>query len=321
MRYVFVGDMHFMDRNPKWRTDDHLQAGLDMLHEIFQIADEHQAAIVFVGDLFDRANVGGRVRNAVMSALFTLAKEYDTCGVFCCVGNHDIDNTSSGLEHSALYSLALAGALSIDSAFESFSFEHWRHGIENELRTVGTASDEPICVAHAYILPSPAPFKHVLCDDVKTNAKLVISGHYHPAFHYNRPDGVVFINPGCVSRHELSEDSKTRMPSVTVVNYDEEDHFGFTAETVYLSCCKPASEIFALEEQAEEKAGRTRSLDFVQQMSKLTQWRGDANKETQLRHAAEEKGLRASALDVVLRVYRESRRALDARIAEGRGGE
>jgi len=77
-----------------------------------------------------------------------------------------------------------------------------------------------ILVAHGNLVDHELPqgFDHTRIEDVKVDADLVLSGHYHAGYPlHRRVDGVTFANPGSLARVDDSRRNRARVPSVCYI--------------------------------------------------------------------------------------------------------
>jgi predicted phosphodiesterase len=111
-----------------------------------------------------------------------------------------------------------------------------------------------IVASHNFIIPHEVPFEAVLPAQVKTNANMIVLGHYHKTFNvfHNK---TAFINPGSISRWAVNEQHQ---PHVFIV-----DTAMAVVSAVPLKTSLSASEIFYLLAASEIKSTEMNLQAFV----------------------------------------------------------
>ncbi len=216
---VYIADPHFAHNTTAMRFDNFLEAISDkFLETLYHARDIGADHFVCLGDLFDKPEPLGIVRNRVISII---NKGNDGQGwpfrIKLVLGNHDLPGHTRGtLEQTAVETLNRTETLDIIEEDEEFGIfaGHYRHDMEQAV----FQSQMPIWAIHSYIVPDALQLgKHVLIDDFKTTpeTRLVMSGHWHGGYSvYKRSDGVIFANPGSLGRVRISEDHTVKMAVV-----------------------------------------------------------------------------------------------------------
>jgi len=232
-RFIFVGDPHFRGTNPRNRKDDYKAALVRKLYEIFELAAQHQVeAVIFAGDMFDLPDVANSVLNEFADVL-------NECPVpmYTTAGNHDIPgyniqayaNTSLRLLERIVPRLHVINDPAIpqvfigDSVDVAITFTPYSGKIDVDGYGYSpgyTVRDAyRIHVAHGMLLDHTPPFdRFTLVQEVKTTANMVLTGHDHTGYGvYQRGDGVIFCNPGSLTRLSASESEIKRTVQVALI--------------------------------------------------------------------------------------------------------
>lgn len=221
---VYVADPHFAMDVPASRLDNYLDAvSIKFLESLCLTRDIGADHYVILGDLFNRADPPGIVRNKVIELL---AKGNEgrpwPFRILMVLGNHDIfGHNRLTIERTASETLNKSGVVEIFDECEDIGIfaGHYEHNIEMKR----FSSEMPVWAIHSYILPNQYMGPHVLIDDFKVNSqtKLVMTGHWHEGFPVTRRrDGVTFANPGSLGRTSIKDASHP--VNVAVVKRDGE---------------------------------------------------------------------------------------------------
>jgi predicted phosphodiesterase len=212
---------------------------------------------VSLGDFFDHTRVSHQLVTDVLK--WTQSLPCYTCSI---VGNHDVTGYVTTDRNNGLGVIFESGAIHqlTETVFENEKvvirgvdvFLDPRQG--NYM--FGKEYDEycKIVASHNFIIPHQVPFDAVLPQDVKTNATIIVLGHYHKAFQHF--DGKTsFLNPGSISRWAVNEQHQ---PQVLIV-----DTKAGTYINVPLRTSRPASEIFDLTGASELKSVEMNLQAFI----------------------------------------------------------
>ena len=258
---VYVADPHFAMDVPASRSDDYLEAVGNKFLESLTIARDIGADhYVILGDLFNRADPPGIVRNKVAEIIVGGTWPFE---ILMVLGNHDIfGHNRLTLERTAVETLNKAGLIDIFDENDQVGVfaGHYEYNIENKV----FQSEMPIWAVHSYILPTSFLGPHVLIDDFKVseNTRLVISGHWHEGFPITRRrDDVIFANPGSLGRTSIKDAS--HKIQVAVVNRDA-DHI--EVEYVPLKSAKRSEVIFDMRPRGKP-TDKTRSEWFAESVA------------------------------------------------------
>lgn len=301
-KFLIAGDIHWRGTNPRGRTDDYLQALGAKLDEIAGLCQEHDAQLIIPGDLFDSPGVGWWVTGQLVNKLRTI-QEVSEQPVLTIPGNHDIFGSNPDSIFRTPY-----GLLEFTDTIRNVARSRMRRRHEGASETVqisghgydaNTDTDTPegraqfmapepkddsvakIHLVHSNLLLQAPGFDmpHTLINDVKTNADVIIAGHYHPGlgsgrFVYTRNDGVLFINPGALARTSASASDMERPVQVALLTIMRvENKLWFGVQTVPLKSVLPGPEVLSRQhlDDAQERAGRIQ--DFLELLAEEGQSR------------------------------------------------
>lgn len=275
-RVLFVGDNHIDEKTPENRTDNYLEAVLRKLKECLVFAEtEKLDAVVFLGDVFDKREVGPLARNGTLEILLSQSNgDPWSFKKYVVVGNHDIQS-SHPLENSSLGTLIQAGAfIKTDHAEElNISFAHFYNDLDLDISN-GALANYPAmiwaCHASFYDAPTMHDSSVVLFNDTKLHdeTKIVISGHIHKPMEMKRADGKIFVNPGCIGRRSANKDNFNRDLKVFLLEYDVNGTI-HNMDYVLIESAKHHTEVFKVEEIELKKAEKQEAKEFLKQITAI----------------------------------------------------
>ena len=102
---------------------------------------------------------------------------------------------------------------------------------------------------------------YVMPEQIKTNANLVVCGHYHTPF-YKKVGNTEFVNIGCIGRLNINE-AKIE-PSVLLLDTDKRNW-----KIIKLKSAKPANQIFDLDHYDELKKEEKSIEDFINSLKSV----------------------------------------------------
>lgn len=239
-RFLWLEDTHIMGVSPDSRKDNIKDVLYDKLKQVGVIAnDKNVDIVVHGGDMFDTPDVSNKLFSSVSEIIRSWNKP-----VYVVPGNHDIYGYDvNTLPNTKLGALASTGVVTIlDRAHPimtrsgniSISIEGQEYyadidsGVNNDYEVYSTANIR-ILAAHSMLMDHDfiSDVKYTNIDKVKTNADLVLTGHYHPGFNFKEVDGTMFANIGALLRRENTKDNMTRIPSVLIVEINDNGEFNF----------------------------------------------------------------------------------------------
>lgn len=262
MKILFFTDMHLRSASdrPRWRVDDHYNTQFNELREIADIAAVHKVDLmVSVGDFFDHTRVSHQLVTDTLNWCKTLPAP-----LYSVVGNHDVNAYVTSDRNNGLGVLFESGLV---KRLDEVVFEDKKviiRGVHVYLdpRQGDYMFDSKyndyhrIIASHNFIIPSEVPFDSVLPSQVKTNAEIIVLGHYHKSFHMFHGN-TAFVNPGSISRWAVNEQHQ---PQVFIVDTTVREGMIIS---VPLRSSFPAAEIFDLAAASELKSTEMNLQAFV----------------------------------------------------------
>jgi exonuclease SbcD len=254
---MFIGDLHWRGDNPPFRLanysyrDDIKNCTLESLY----LAEKEQCeCVVLLGDIFDTNEPSGSIRNEVIDIFnYKQNGEKWPFEIYAIIGNHDIvGHSKDTLYRTALGTLSKTSVKIVDQIDEySIYCGHYNHKIEHQDHS---SSNCRIYALHANILPQQlfdADCALISEFVVGKECQLVVSGHYHPGYEMiRRQDGVLFCNPGSISRDSATISNIERDIQVVIATINEKD---INVKYHKLRNIKPGNEIFDLDAIFENK--------------------------------------------------------------------
>lgn len=263
MNFLFTGDWHLRGTNPRNRIDDYKEAAKTKLREVFQLAQEHDVkAILCPGDIWDRPEVSIGVLLEFMAVIAE-----SPVPIYTTAGNHDIygynldtyERTSLRLLELLVPKLRVINSpgspLIFDDVavtFTPYSGQMDRDGYGYSPAHRHSDTKYHIHVAHGMLLDHVPPFdRFTLIKDVQTTADMILTGHDHQGFGvYRRADGIIFVNPGSLTRISASAGEMERRIQVALIRIDDE----IDLQLIPLQSAKPGHEVLDRSKiEAEQK--------------------------------------------------------------------
>lgn len=211
--FIYISDLHLSDKQPISRIDSVFSSGMYKLEYVLKRAKELDTFIVCGGDLFHEPRVSYKVLNSVIDLL----KKYNV-DVYTVLGNHDLIGVNELDESCALFTLIKSGLIKRLTTLQSGNFIikalDYTKDIPNSYY-FGDSEYKKILVVHNALVTSKARYDHILVDDFKTDANLVLCGHIHQFF-AKKVGSTVFISPSCMVRRSVAE--KDIEPRIVLVS-------------------------------------------------------------------------------------------------------
>jgi DNA repair protein SbcD/Mre11 len=308
MKFLFFTDSHFRDDQPVSRIDNTYKTQFEKLGEILQIVREYNVdAVLHGGDFF---NIKKPSHKLVID-IIDWCKHLDV-PIYTILGNHDLVGYNlDSVQSSGLGVLVESGAIEQLKDIEIFSSE------KIAIKAVHTSlsfqqnyifSEEfndftKIIISHNFIIPSDTmPFQFIHPKDIKTNAHLVLCGHYHVPFDY-QTHTTRWINPGTLCRWKLSE--RDHKPTVLLIDIN---NGVIDVKKIILQSAKPMSEVFNLDIVEQEKRQEKDIQSFVKSLNTITF--SSFNIEEVIQQAGKEQNTEQIIIDEVLRRVRLAKESL-----------
>jgi len=296
VKILFFTDLHLRRTPPRWRKDNYALALLKKLEFIVNLANDKDCdRVYFGGDFVDSPMASIALVNQAVDKLEALTRS----GIEFTVafGQHDEQgNTPQGVEASVaslLYRIPNNDLPPMtkgsDFLFGDTIVIHYKNNLLDALhngwlKTIDyEMTPASILVIHTMLTPSPVPWPHIQIDDVVSQAKIVLSGDYHPGFPPTLSNGTWFINPGAIARTTVADANK--IPKVAIINTDKlPDN---PAEYIEIGCA-PAHEAFDLEAAEAAKQSDDERSQYTRMLQDMAEAGGQKNWEAILDRAAKD---------------------------------
>lgn len=269
IRFLFFTDSHFREDKPATRIDDTNQSQYAKLGEIIELVHNNEVdAVLHGGDFFNTK----KPTHQLVVEIINWCKRLQV-PVFAAMGNHDVTGYNlDSVRNSGLGVLFESGAIDVlntevykkdkvvvKAVHTSLKFDQdYMFGPEYDDYT-------RIIISHNYIIPSETmPWSFIHPKDIKTNAHLVLCGHYHVPFDYST-ETTRWINPGPLCRWSISE--KDHKPRVLMIEINDGK---LSLQEVYLKSAKPGDEIFDVEKVSLDKQHKKDIESFAKGLEETT---------------------------------------------------
>lgn len=235
MKILHITDSHGTVKAPESRTDIYYLSFLKKMYELkYVIQQEDIKLIIHTGDLFHSP----RVSDKFTGQLAEIIKSYGI-PMYVVPGNHDIDGyTINTLDQTKLGLLYKTGVVKeLDRVKNPIQLKHQKENLiisiagqeyykdidsgdmaDFEMRTNNTNSNFNILAIHGYLCNTPQhpDIKCTQCQDIVTDADVILSGHFHESFEYHGADFSVY-NPGSMMRVEQNTYNQSHMPQYGIL--------------------------------------------------------------------------------------------------------
>lgn len=306
-KFLFLTDTHYRDDKPKGRIDDIMKAQFDELGEILSICrDEEIDVVLHGGDFFNTKKPSHRLVVHILDWCKMLSKP-----VVGAIGNHDI----TGYNLDSVVNSGL-GVLFESGAVDKLEYMEWAED-KIVIKAVHSSLDfnkdymfdikydgwTKIIISHNYVIPiADAPWGFIHPKDIKTNANLVLCGHYHVPFDYS--DGKTrWINPGAISRWKVTERDHT--PQVLLITVSNGK---YNLEYKKLQSSRPGHEIFDIAAIAAQKNQDQNIEQFAKSLEETSFQNVDI--EQVIKEAGEHQKIDKNIIDLIMTKLREAKEVL-----------
>jgi DNA repair protein SbcD/Mre11 len=273
MRILFITDSHIRGNNPCSRKDDYAVSLREKHLEIGQIIKEQGIDVVIHGgDVFHSPDAS----KSLISEYIKIFRSWEV-PIWTVTGSHDaIAYNEHTLPRTALGVLIAADVVHpLESIPTELSPNILAVGINHSYRL----DEDPqnyslekndknsilIEVVHGMVVDKPFFDEYTLIKDIRTEADLVLCGHFHVGWEPQRMSGTLFINPGSLGRVENTE--RVFPPSVVILDIEGKD---IDYQIVPLKCAKPSESVFRNAVKLGNETSE-RILDFMRVLSKRTE--------------------------------------------------
>ena len=237
MKLLYLTDTHITAKTPSSRLDD-IQDTIKMKFSELGVLIEKEGieAVLHGGDMFHRPEVS----NKFVGEIAEIIRGYGV-PFYVLIGNHDLQGQNSeSLPHTKLGLLSSTGVIKIidrnnpvvfnDNGYKiSVEGQEYHPNIDREpdkdYKIYNETADYKILMTHSMLLEKSfhEGTTYTLIKDVKTDADLVLGGHYHPGFKEQQVNGTWFYNPGSSLRVEASTHSINNKPKVLVMDISKDN--------------------------------------------------------------------------------------------------
>ena len=227
MKLLIFTDSHIRASTPRSRIDDYPTAMWEKFRQISQIIVEQGINTILIGgDLFDAPDPSTSIVNSYLQ-LFT----YWNIPIYSIVGSHDkFGYNDSTLYRTGLGTLIASGIIKLLDETQRIGYNTQIAGVshsydldENSATDYYRKKLDPneylIQICHGMTLDGPWGFgKYTNVRDIKTEADLLVCGHYHPGFAPVQVGDTTIINVGSLGRTENIQ--RQYSPGVVVMTTD-----------------------------------------------------------------------------------------------------
>lgn len=286
MKILHVTDTHGTMKSPIGRKDIYYLSFLNKLRELGDVIKIHDIDIVLhTGDLFNGPHVSDQFAGLVSEEF----KKWNI-PIYIVPGNHDIEGYSiKTLGQTKLGLLAKAGVVTIlDRSNPVVLQDKWAKiaisgqeyymdidtGLKGDFEMQQEYGDFNILCIHGYIADKPQfNRQYTLASTIKTDADVILSGHYHQSFKYeNEQTGVSIYNPGSMMRIDRTQYNKTHIPQYGILDIDvQEDAVFFDYDFHKFSCVLNAEEALDFEGKEEADNMEISLQNFKESLSEATE--------------------------------------------------
>ncbi len=307
MKILFLTDTHYRADKPKARLDDIMETQFAELGDIITICRNNEVDLVLHGG--DAFNVKNPPHSLVIHLLNWVKSLH--LPIYGVLGNHDLTGGNlDSVKNTGLGVLFESGAFDKLDLLEYADRKLVIKGVHHSFHFDGNYMfDEKydgwtkIIVSHNFIIPSETmPFGFLHPRDIKTNATLVLCGHYHQPWEYKSPT-THWVNPGSVSRWKVNE--RTHTPQVILLTIENG-----TIDLKYLPLpsAKDGSTLFDEDLLKLEKA-QERNIEQFAKSLETTSF-SDIDIEQVVQISAAHNKVDAAVLSCVLKKIREAKEIL-----------
>jgi exonuclease SbcD len=270
MLILVVGDIHSSGNPPVGRTDKDkfVSVQVQKLQEVVTIANDHNVPIVCPGDVFNSSNATYGVYNRAGRILRCLNNPF-----YFVFGNHDL------LYHSLQqWKQTALGALWINNPMvkhisecedADWSYCDWNVEPNHKPDTDLFISHQAIVTQkqmdeNEWLIKDERGFALPWDDETFDPYRIVICGHWHTRY-WVRDGERRLLNPGPVVRRDVTPDSFTKMPSVTLLNTDTG-----IAKQIFLKSARPGDEVLSrshIRKKQTQSINNEKIMSFVKNLN------------------------------------------------------
>ena len=273
MKILHVTDSHGTVKGPESRKDIYYVSFLQKLYELGIIIKQQKIdMVIHTGDLFHTARVSDKFTGQTAQMIKAMGVPF-----YVVPGNHDIEGyTVDTIDQTKLGLLAKTGVITLldrehpivlhgKEGNEEYSVaisgqEYYAHIDEGNMRDFEMQQDEAdfnILAIHSYITDTPQhpDIKCTMCQDIITDADIILTGHYHRQFEWSDGQNLDIFNPGSMMRVEQTEYNKTHMPHYGILDIGLDSNGSISWDYTFhqFRVAKPSTTIFDYESKYHAK--------------------------------------------------------------------
>lgn len=273
MKILHVTDSHGTVKGPESRKDIYYVSFLQKLYELGIIIKQQKIdMVIHTGDLFHTARVSDKFTGQTAQIIKAMGVPF-----YVVPGNHDIEGyTVDTIDQTKLGLLAKTGVITLldrehpivlhgKEGNEEYSVavsgqEYYAHIDEGNMRDFEMQQDEAdfnILAIHSYItdIPQHPDIKCTMCQDIITDADIILTGHYHRQFEWSDGQNLDIFNPGSMMRVEQTEYNKTHMPHYGILDIGLDSNGSISWDYTFhqFRVAKPSTTIFDYESKYHAK--------------------------------------------------------------------
>lgn len=314
MKYLYFQDAHAQGINSINRLGNYFEDWLIKFDELLSIAKQNKVdAILDGGDIFESPEPSYKIIDEIADRI-----EEIKIPIYSLFGNHaeryhSIEHSKyTGLSHLQKRSKYFRYLDKIEDNDYTIQGFEYKHDIEEDIKKNGLIITEEdsinapkkiwrIAIVHAFICPEPFPYaSHVVYDKIKTNADLILVGHYHKVWQ-KVIKHTHYLGIGCFGRLSVTE--KDVHPSCVLINTDKRNY-----EIIPLKSAKKAEDCFNLEAINEANKNEDSIQEFIKSIESVS-FQGDRIEDVITKIGKEqkvEKEIINLILDKTIKVQNES---------------
>lgn len=241
MKILHITDSHGTVKAPESRKDVYYVAFLRKFYELGLVIKKLDVdMVIHTGDLFHTPRVSNKFAGQVSEFIKAMGVPF-----YVVPGNHDIDGyTADTIDQTMLGLLAKTGVVTLltrdaplqitaEQDGEEYTVaisgqEYYAHIDEGNHKDFEMQQDEcdlNILAIHGYIsdVAQHPDIKHTLCQDIVTDADIILTGHYHREFDWSDGQNLDVFNPGSMMRVDQTEYNKTHTPKYGILDIHLDD--------------------------------------------------------------------------------------------------
>jgi exonuclease SbcC len=274
MKILHITDSHGTAKGPESRKDIYYITFLKKLYELgFIVKKMNVDMIIHTGDLFHTARVSDKFAGQVSELIKAMGVPF-----YVVPGNHDIEGyTTDTIDQTKLGLLAKAGVVTILDRDNPVSIiahqdeeeytvaisgqEYYAHIDEGNPKDYEMQQDEAdlnILAIHGYIADKPQhpDIKCTLCQNVITDADIILTGHYHRSFEWSDGQSLDIFNPGSMMRVEQTDYNKNHIPQYGIldIGLDKSGNISWDYNFHKFKIAQPSTTVFDYQSKYQAKA-------------------------------------------------------------------